>query len=163
MRRARSDIADGLQAGATQAGGDRSIGAERRHRQRADRLRLRAIGDDLPRGIARQRARRDRGAGNRRTDGKAAPAQRIGYHLQQRALAAEQMRAAGDVEEQPVRRIERDQRREAVAPVGDVVQRLQVSGGIGIVDREFRTYRTRIGERQADRQPGPHRRLVDGM
>ena len=36
------------------------------------------------------------------------------------------MGAAGDVEKQPMRRIERHQRREAVAPVGDVVERLAV-------------------------------------
>ena len=40
----------------------------------------------------------------------------------QRLLAAEQMRAAGDVEQEPVRRIEADQRRVAVAPVGDRVE-----------------------------------------
>ena len=44
----------------------------------------------------------------------------------QRRLAAEQMRAAGDVEQQAVRRIEADQRRVAVAPVGD---RLRADAG----------------------------------
>ena len=43
-------------------------------------------------------------------------------HLHQRGLAAEQMGAAGDIQEQTMRRIERHQRREAVAPVGDVAQ-----------------------------------------
>ena len=74
--------------------------------------------------MARQGARADRGAGDRGADGKAPPRQRAAYDPQQRGLAAEQMGAAGDVEEQPMRRIERHQRREAVAPVGDVVQRL---------------------------------------
>ncbi|GCC48831.1 hypothetical protein chiPu_0033187 [Chiloscyllium punctatum] len=87
----------------------------------------------------------------------------MGHDLQQRALAAEQVRAAGDVEEQAIGRIERDQRREAVAPVGDVVQHLQIGCGIGVVDRELRADRARIGQRQSDRQPGPHCGLVDGM
>ena len=52
--------------------------------------------------------------------------------LHQRGLAAEQMGAAGDVEKQAVRRIQRHQRREAVAPVGDGVQRRGVGGFIGI-------------------------------
>ena len=73
---------------------------------------------------------------------------------QQRRLAAEQMGAAGDVEEQPVRRIERHQRREAVAPVGDVLQRLAVGGFIGVVHGEFGTDGAGIGERQADGETG---------
>ena len=52
--------------------------------------------------------------------------------LQQRGLAAEQMGAAGDVEKQAMRRIERHQRREAVAPVGDVVERLGVGRLVGV-------------------------------
>ena len=39
VARARGDIADGLQAGAAQAAGDGSLGAEREHRQRARRRR----------------------------------------------------------------------------------------------------------------------------
>ena len=68
------------------------------------------------------RARADRRARNRGADGKTLPGQRFAKHLHQRGLAAEQMGAAGDVEKQPMRRIQRHQRREAVAPVGDVDQ-----------------------------------------
>ena len=82
---------------------------------------------------------------------------------QQGRLAAEQMGAAGDVEKQPMRRIERHQRREAVAPVGDVVQRLAVGGLVGVVHRQFRTHRPRIGERQADDEPGARGDIVDGV
>ena len=82
---------------------------------------------------------------------------------QQRRLAAEQMGAAGDVEEETMRRIERHQRREAVAPVGDVFERLAVSGLVGVVHRKFRTHRARIGERQADGETGTHGGLVEGI
>ena len=66
-------------------------------------------------------------------------------------LAAEQMRAAGDVEKQAMRQIQRHQRRETVAPVGDVVdQHLRIRGRIGVEHLDVRTDRAGIGERQAD-------------
>ena len=102
--------------------------------------------------MARQGAGADRGGGDRGADGKTLPRQRAAHDLQQRGLAAEQMGAAGDVEKQPMRRIERHQRREAVAPVGDVVQRLAVGGLVGVEHRQFGTDRAGIGERQADRR-----------
>ena len=54
------------------------------------------------------------------------------HHLHHRGLAAEQMGAAGDVEKQAMRGIQRHQRREAVAPVGDGIQRPGIGGFIGI-------------------------------
>ncbi len=101
---------------------------------------------------------RDRGA-----DGKAAAAQRAADDLQQRTLAAEQMGAAGDVEIEPMRRIERHQRREAVAPVGDIVERLAVGDFIGVEHRQLRADRTGIGKRQADRESGVHSGFVERM
>ncbi len=56
-------------------------------------------------------------------------------HLHQRGFAAEQMGATGDVEEQAMRGIECHQRREAVAPTGDIIQRLGVSHFVGIEHR----------------------------
>ena len=50
----------------------------------------------------------------------------------QRAFAAEQMGAAGDVEEQAMWSIERHQRREAVAPVRDIIQCPGIGRFIGI-------------------------------
>ena len=96
------------------------------------------------------RSRANRGTGNRRTYGKALPRQRIAHHLHQLGLAAEQMRAAGDVEEQAVWGIQRHQRRETVAPVGDGVQRLGIGGLIGVEHLHVRTDRARVGQRQAD-------------
>jgi hypothetical protein len=42
------------------------------------------------------------------------------------------MDTAGDVEKQAMRSIDRHQRREAVAPVGNGIQRAGISGFIGI-------------------------------
>ena len=69
----------------------------------------------------------------------------------QRCLAAEQMRAAGDVEHQAsaveqALRIEPDQRRVAVAPVGDGLEQPAVGFGIGLDHRNRRIHRARIGE-----------------
>jgi len=62
------------------------------------------------------------------------------------------MGAAGDVEEQAVRRVERDQRREAIAPVGDIAERLGVRRLIGVKDFQMRTDGAGIGERKSDVQ-----------
>ena len=83
-----------------------------------------------------------------------------GERAQQRGLAAEQMGAAGDVEKESMRRIECDQRRKTVAPVGDVFQRLAVGGFVGVIHREFGTDGAGIGKRQADVQPEARGRIV---
>jgi hypothetical protein len=49
-----------------------------------------------------------------------------------------------------MREIERHQRREAIAPVGDDIQRPGVSHFIGVEDLQVRTDGAGIGERQAD-------------
>ncbi len=62
------------------------------------------------------------------------------------------MRAAGDVEKQSVRRVEPDQRRVAVAPVGDRVEQPRIGGLVGINDGKRGIHRARIGERHAGAQ-----------
>ena len=59
-----------------------------------------------------------------------------------------------------MRRIERHQRREAVAPVGDVFERLAVGDFIGVEHRQFGADRAGIGERQADREAGVYGQLI---
>jgi hypothetical protein len=71
------------------------------------------------------------------------------------------MGAAGDIEKQAIWRIERHQRREAVAPVGDVFQCLAVRGLVGVEHRQLRADRTGIGERQADRKTGSRSQIVE--
>ena len=77
-------------------------------------------------------------------------------------LAAEQMRAAGDVQQQPIRRIEPDQRRVAVAPVGDRFEQLPIRMLVRIRDRDLRVHRTRIGERHAHLEAERGRGVVHG-
>jgi len=60
-----------------------------------------------------------------------------------------------------VRRIERHQRREAVAPVGDVIQRVGVGSLVGIEHPQLRTDGAGIGERQADIETEPGGRIVE--
>ena len=71
------------------------------------------------RAVARHRPRTAHRVGHRRARLKSLPCKPRHDVPAHRFLAAEQMRAAGDVEQQPVRRIETDQRRVAVAPVGN--------------------------------------------
>src|SRR5579859_6728711 len=70
------------------------------------------------------------------------------------------MGAAGDVEIEPMRRIECDQRREAVAPVGDVMKRFRIRRLIGVVHLQMRTDGAGIGERQPDREAVTRRRVI---
>ena len=72
------------------------------------------------------------------------------------------MGAAGDVEEQAVRGIERHQRREAIAPFGNGIQRLGIRSFIGIEHLQLRTDGAGIGERQADRKAETRGRVVEG-
>ena len=80
----------------------------------------------------------------------------------ERLLAAEQMRAAGDVEQQAVRRIEPDQRRIAVAPVGDRFEQREIRALVGLHDRDRRMHRARIRERHAGAQAERRRGVVHG-
>jgi hypothetical protein len=82
--------------------------------------------------------------------------------LQQPFLAAEQMRAAGDVEKQAMRRVERHQRGEPVAPVGDGVQRLGICCGVGIEHLDIGTDRARIGQRQPGVEAEARGIIIDG-
>ena len=103
--------------------------------------------------MARQRPRAHGGAGDGGADRNALRGQGVAYHPQHRRLAAEQMDAACDVEQQAMRRIDRHQRREAVAPRGDGIQRVRIGGFIGIEDLQLRTDGAGIGERHAGRKP----------
>ena len=161
MPRAGGDIADGFQPGAAQAGGDRIAGAERGHRQRPDRIGFLAIANDAAMDMAGHRPRADRGAGDGGADGKALRGQRVAHQPHHRGLAAEQMHAAGDVEKQAMRGIQRHQRREAVAPVGDGIQRVRVGGFIGIEHLQLRTDGAGVGERQADLKAEARGRVVE--
>ena len=80
----------------------------------------------------------------------------------ERGFAAEQMGAAGDVEHQAVGEIEADERRVAVAPVGDVFEKPAVRRSVGGGDGEAGMHGAGIGERHACPQAEALRRIVHG-
>ena len=100
-------------------------------------------------------------AGDGGADGKTLRGQRIAHQPHQRGLAAEQMRAAGDVEKQPMRGIERHQRRKAIAPFSNGIQRFGVGSFIGIEYLQLRADGAGIGERQADIKAKTRGRVVE--
>ena len=161
MPRAGSDIADGFQPGAAQAGDDCFVGAERRHRQRPDRIGFLALPDDAAVDMTGHRPRAHGRAGDGGADGKTLRGQHVAHQPHHRGLAAEQMHAAGDVEQQAVRGIERHQRREAIAPTGDGVQRADIGGFVGVEHFQLRTDGAGIGERQAYIKTEPRGRVVE--
>ena len=63
---------------------------------------------------------------------------------------------------QPVGRIEPDQRRIAVAPVGDRFEQREVGPLVGLRDRNLRMHRARIRERHAVAQAERRRGVVHG-
>ena len=79
----------------------------------------------------------------------------------QRGLAAEQMRAAADVEQDAVGRIDGDERRIAQAPVGDGVEQAGVGGRILRHGDERGMHGARLRQRQAGAQAEPLRRRID--
>ena len=78
----------------------------------------------------------------------------------ERSFPAEQMGAAGDVEHQAVGQVEADERRVAVAPVGDVFERLPVRRLVGGRDGEAGMHGAGIGERHVCPQAEALRRVV---
>ena len=88
--------------------------------------------------------------------------QPLADRVPQRLLAIREMRASRDVEQQPVRRIERHERRPAIGIVGQALEQAVIGGGVEIGDDERRHAGARIGERQAGREAEGERRLVHG-
>ncbi len=161
MPRAAGHIADGFQAGAAQARDHGRVSAERRHRQRPDRVGFLAGTDDAAMGMTGQRPRAYGRAGDGGADRKPLRGQDAAQQPHHRGLAAEQMRAAGDIEKQAVRGIERHQRGEAVAPTGNGVQRVSIGGFIGIVHLHLGADGAGIGERQPDIETETRGRVVE--
>ena len=162
QRRARAvdDVGDMLQADLRELGDRLRRDPQRGERQRKQRL-AGLLGEHAQlRAIARHRPCTAHGVGHRRARLKALGVEPRHDVAAQRLLAAEQMRAAGDVEEEPVGRIETDQRGVAVAPVGNRDQHAPVGIGIGVGDGDLRIHRARVGERHAGLEAKPVRRVV---
>lgn len=71
------------------------------------------------------------------------------------------MSDAGDVEHQPIAPIERDERREAGAEVGEALEELRFRFRVGLDRNEGGMARPRVGERQAGREAEPRGASVD--
>jgi hypothetical protein len=80
----------------------------------------------------------------------------------QRRFAAKQMRAAGDVEQQAIRRIEADQWGVAVAPVGHGFEQPSIRLRIGVHDRQAWIHGAGVGEPHADFKSEPRRSVGHG-
>ena len=142
---------------------DGTIGTERGNRQRGNRLFLCARGHDASVGATRERARGNRRSGDRGLDLEAAPLNEAGTcHPSMALLAAEQMRAAGHIEQQTRAGIERDQRRETFAPIGDGNEQLPVGALIRLDHRQGRMPRPRIGQRQSGHETDRRRLGIHG-
>ena len=74
----------------------------------------------------------------------------------------EQMRAAGNIEEQAIRRVERDERRIAVAPVSELFEERVVGRLVGLDNDEVGNGATRIGETHAQADASPFGIPVEG-
>jgi len=70
-------------------------------------------------------------------------------------LAAEQMRAAGDIEQQPVRRVERGERRIANAPIGHGREQLRVGRRVFRHDVKIGMHGARLRQRDGQPQAAP--------
>ncbi len=159
-RRARQvdDVADALEADA----GERRDGVgrqpQRGERQRRERVAL--FGRCNVRRIAEARHRPGRADGRRdggaRREAEARhPRKEI---VAQLCLAAEQMRAAADVEQDAVGRIDGDERRIALAASATAVEQARVGGRILRHGRERGMHGARLREREAGTQAEPLRR-----
>lgn len=104
----------------------------------------RSITHKRPRGIG---CRGDRTAGQEAEPPK--PPEQV---LPQGRLPAEQMRTARNVENEAVGTIETDQRRVAVAPVGDLLQHHPVGGFVILRDIEIGQAGSRVGKSQSGKK-----------
>ena len=157
--RPRGQIGDADEARGLQVRDDVGIDAQRRDRQRQHGRFGFAARDDALFAIARDAPGAADRVGNRDAGAQALLREPRDQIAGERRFAAEQMRAAGDVEQQAIRRIEADQRRVAVAPVGDGFEQAPVGLRIGVHDRQRRIHGAGVGEPHADLQAEPRRAI----
>ena len=154
--RAQRDVADAPQAGAAEIGDRLFVEPERGERQVVKDFGEGPVAEarrrDAPVGKPRQRPGRARRVGDAQSDveplGGEARFDLVGHFR----FAAEQMGDAGDIEHQPVRAVERDERGEPRAPVGEAAEQPRLFLGRGFDGDEIGAARARVGERQAGRK-----------
>ena len=162
-RRARQvdDVADALETKARQRR-DRIIRQPQRgERQRRDGVALAAGRNDVGGTEARHRPGGADGAGDGDTRRKAEVGQACQQIVAQCGFAAEQMRAAADVEQDAVGRIDGNKRRVAQAPIGDGVEKTRIGGRILRHGDERGMHGARLRERQTGAQAEPLCRRID--
>ena len=158
------DIGDALEADARQRRDGLGRKPQCRERQRRKRRTFFALGDAcFLRKVWLKRATAKAAPIVRRDGGARREAETVHARdeiVAQLLLAAEQMRAAADVEQDAVRRIGGDQRRVALAPVGDGVEQMRVGVGVLRHRGEIGMHGARLRQRHAGRRPSrspPHR------
>ncbi len=110
--------------------------------------------------VTRQRARRQRCARDSSLDRETLCGDFLPHMLKHHRFAAEKMRNAADVQQQAVGRIDRHQRCEAVAPIGDALQKREVGFLVGRHDRQILDHGAGIGQRLAAMKAQPLRVFV---
>ena len=153
--RARYQIGNAGQTGCLQDRNSLSIDPQRRDRQTPHRgLGLTGRYDALL-AIARDAPRTTGGVGHRDAGAQSLLREPADQVAGERRLAAEQVRATGDVEQQAIRRIETDQRRVAITPVGDAFEKTLIRFRIGFHHWQLGIHGAGIGEAHAGFQSEP--------
>ena len=134
--RAIQHIGNAFQTSLRQRGHGFRIDPQSRERQRRQSFARRGFSHDRCPAIARDRPGAADRVGHRHAGLQTLPGQPLDQITAERRLAAEQMRAAGDVEQDAVRHVETSQRRIAVAPVSDGFEQGRVRLRIGIRRRQ---------------------------
>ena len=130
--------------------------------ERRDRVQSLARGNDCLLAIPRHPPCTSDRIGNRSARLQALSSEPPHQIVGKRFLAAEQMSAARNIEGEPVGRIEPDQRRVAIAPVGGRFEQHEIGLLVRIRDGKLRIHRARVRERHACAQAARHRGVVDG-
>ena len=162
-RRARQveNIADALEPDARQGGDGFAGQAERGERQEFQQLALAAGINDRQRGKPRRRRSGADRAGNRSTQRKAETRYACRKIVDELRFAAEEMRATADVEEEAAG-IDRDERRIALAPVGEMIEQPRIRGHVLRDGGKVWVHGARLRERDAGLETDAFRRSIDG-
>ena len=165
--RLADQLADALQAEPVEERILLAADPERGDRKIGDRLGLRTRKNSAARAVMRKRPGGAGGGGDGAAHLKTLARETVKEVGEERffavimAMAGEKMRAAGDVEEQAVRKIERDERRIAVAPVGELFEERMVGRLVGLGHDEIGDGAACIGKGGAQADSPPLGNFVD--
>jgi hypothetical protein len=152
----------GFQARTGERNGGLGRTSERRDGEIHHGFRISSRRDDPDPAVTGECARAIGCAGDCGAQSETDPLQTRPDHLQQRRFSAQEMLAPGDVEDQPVRRIEGNERGPAVAVIGQTLQEQGIGRRIEIRDGKAHYAGPCIGERQPRPEPEPEGACIDG-